>query len=139
LTPNATHTLTFGAQDGAGNVLAADNPLTLIVDTLPPDIPTVTSVDPDGTKVSGTAEIGSTVIIRSGNTVLGQGVADSFGNFTVTISPAQTTGQALTAIAQDPAGNQSDPAPFNAAISNVPHPPTLEIVDDIAPIMGVIG
>ncbi|BBV29645.1 BapA/Bap/LapF family large adhesin [Citrobacter werkmanii] len=139
LTPNATHTLTFGAQDGAGNVLAADNPLTLIVDTQPPAIPVVTSVDPDGTKVSGTAEIGSTVIIRSGNTVLGQGVADSLGNFTVTISPAQTTGQALTAIAQDPAGNQSDPAPFNAAISNVPHPPTLEIVDDIAPIMGVIG
>ncbi|MTW56245.1 BapA prefix-like domain-containing protein [Citrobacter sp. JL976] len=139
LTPNVTHTLTFGAVDAAGNSLAADNPLTLIVDTLPPAMPTVTSVDPNGTLVSGTADAGSTVIIRSGNTILGQGVADGSGNFAVTISPAQTTGQALNAIAQDTAGNQSDPTTFNAATSSVPHPPTLEIVDDIAPIMGVIG
>lgn len=139
LTPNVTHTLTFGAVDAAGNSLAADNPLTLIVDTLPPATPTVTSVDPNGTLVSGTADAGSTVIIRSGNTILGRGVADGSGNFAVTISPAQTTGQALNAIAQDTAGNQSDPTTFNAATSSVPHPPTLEIVDDIAPIMGVIG
>ncbi|KAA0550799.1 BapA prefix-like domain-containing protein [Citrobacter braakii] len=139
LTPNVSHTLTFGAVDAAGNSLAADNPLTLIVDTLPPATPTVTSVDPNGTLVSGTADAGSTVIIRSGNTILGQGVADGSGNFAVTISPAQTTGQALNAIAQDTAGNQSDPTTFNAATSSVPHPPTLEIVDDIAPIMGVIG
>lgn len=139
LTPNVSHTLTFGAVDAAGNSLAADNPLTVIVDTLPPATPTVTSVDPNGTLVSGTADAGSTVIIRSGNTILGQGVADGSGNFSVTISPAQTTGQALNAIAQDTAGNQSDPTTFNAATSSVPHPPTLEIVDDIAPIMGVIG
>ncbi|MBN4857998.1 Ig-like domain-containing protein [Citrobacter portucalensis] len=139
LTPNVTHTLTFGAVDDAGNSLTADNPLTLIVDTLPPATPTVTSVDPKGTLVSGSADPGSTVIIRSGTTILGQGIADGSGNFAVTISPAQTTGQALNAIAQDPAGNQSDPTTFNAATSSVPHPPTLEIVDDIAPIMGVIG
>ncbi|POT27985.1 large repetitive protein [Citrobacter freundii] len=139
LTPNVSHTLTFGTVDDAGNSLAAGNPLTLIVDTLPPATPTVTSVDPNGTLVSGTADAGSTVIIRSGSTILGQGVADSSGKFSVTISPAQTTGQALNAIAQDTAGNQSDPTTFNAATSSVPHPPTLEIVDDIAPIMGVIG
>ncbi|MDM2775009.1 BapA/Bap/LapF family large adhesin [Citrobacter sp. Cpo126] len=139
LTPNITHTLTFGAVDDAGNSLAADNPLTLIVDTLPPATPTVTSVDPNGTLVSGSADPGSTVIIRSGTSILGQGIADDSGNFSVTISPAQTTGQALNAIAQDPAGNQSDPTTFSAATSSVPHPPTLEIVDDIAPIMGVIG
>ncbi|MDM2835688.1 BapA/Bap/LapF family large adhesin [Citrobacter sp. Cpo091] len=139
LTSNITHTLTFGAVDDAGNSLAADNPLTLIVDTLPPATPTVTSVDPNGTLVSGSADPGSTVIIRSGTSILGQGIADDSGNFAVTISPAQTTGQALNAIAQDPAGNQSDPTTFSAATSSVPHPPTLEIVDDIAPIMGVIG
>lgn len=139
LTPNITHKLTFGAVDDAGNSLAADNPLTLIVDTLPPATPTVTSVDPNGTLVSGSADPGSTVIIRSGTSILGQGIADDSGNFAVTISPAQTTGQALNAIAQDPAGNQSDPTTFSAATSSVPHPPTLEIVDDIAPIMGVIG
>lgn len=139
LSPNVTHTLTFGAVDNAGNSLAADNPLTLFVDTLPPATPTVTNVDTNGTLVSGTADAGSTVIIRSGSTILGQGGADGSGNFSVTISPAQTAGQALNAIAQDTAGNQSDPTTFNAATSSVPHPPTLEIVDDIAPIMGVIG
>ncbi|MDH0786039.1 Ig-like domain-containing protein, partial [Citrobacter freundii] len=139
LTPNATHTLTFVAKDAAGNVLAAGNPVILKIDTLPPGDPIVTSVNPDGTQVSGTAEEGSTVIIRSGTTVLGQGIADSSGNYVITISPAQTAGQALNAIAQDPAGNQSNPTPFTAATSSVPHPPTLEIVDDVAPGMGEIG
>lgn len=139
LTPNVTHTLTFGALDAAGNVLAAGSPVTLIVDTLPPAMPTVSGVDPNGTLVSGTAEPGSTVIIRRDNTILGQGIADDEGNYSVTLSPAQTTGQALDAIAQDPAGNQSDPTPFNAATSSIPHPPTLEIVDNVAPVMGVIG
>ncbi len=139
LTPNATHTLTFGAKDAAGNVLAAGNPVILKIDTLPPGDPIVTSVNPDGTQVSGTAEEGSTVIIRSGTTVLGQGIADGSGNYVITISPAQTAGQALNAIAQDPAGNQSNPTPFTAATSSVPHPPTLEIVDDVAPGMGEIG
>lgn len=67
------HTLAFGAQDAAGNVLPAGNPVTLIVDTLPPAMPIVTSVDPNGTLVSGTADAGSTVIIRSGSTILGGG------------------------------------------------------------------
>lgn len=139
LTPNTTHTLTFGAEDAAGNVLAAGNPVTLKVDTLPPGDPIVTSINPDGTQVSGTAEIGSTVIIRNGTTVLGQGVADGSGNYAITISPAQTAGQALNAIAQDPAGNQSNPTLFTAATSSVPHPPTLDIVDDVAPGIGLIG
>ncbi|MEG0533760.1 MAG: Ig-like domain-containing protein, partial [Citrobacter sp.] len=97
LTPNTTHTLTFGAEDAAGNVLAAGNPVTLKVDTLPPGDPIVTSINPDGTQVSGTAEIGSTVIIRNGTTILGQGVTDGSGNYSITISPAQTAGQALNA------------------------------------------
>lgn len=139
LTPNMIHTLTFGAQDATGNVLPAGNPVTLIVDTLPPAMPIVTSVDPNGTLVSGTADAGSTVIIRSGSTILGQGVADGSGIFSVTISPAQTAGESLNAIAQDPAGNQSGETPFTASISSVPHPPTLEIVDDVAPGMGEIG
>ncbi|MBD5704913.1 Ig-like domain-containing protein, partial [Citrobacter freundii] len=75
----------------------------------------------------------------SGSTILAQGVADGSGIFSVTISPAQTAGESLNAIAQDPAGNQSGETPFTAATSSVPHPPTLEIVDDVAPGMGEIG
>lgn len=140
LTGNGPHTLTFGARDAAGNSLAAGNPVMLILDTQPPAEPIVTNVDPNGTLVSGTAEPGSTVIIRSGTTVLGQGIANSVtGAYTVTISPAQTTGQNLNAIAQDQAGNSSNPTPFNAATSSIPHPPTLEIIDDVSPVTGAIG
>ena len=140
LSANAQHTLTFGAQDAAGNSLPAANPIVITTDTQAPGAPAVDTIDNNGTLVSGTAEPGSTVIIRNGTTVLGQAVADSnTGAYTVTISPAQTAGESLNAIAQDPAGNQSGETPFTAATSSVPHPPTLEIVDDVAPGMGEIG
>ncbi|EMF0720256.1 BapA prefix-like domain-containing protein [Citrobacter freundii] len=139
LTVNGPHTLTFGAKDTAGNVLAAGNPVTLTIDTQAPNAPKVNDIEPNGTIVSGTAEANSIVIIRSGTTILGQGIADGAGNYSVTISPAQTEGQSLNAIARDVAGNQSDPTPFTASTSNVPHPPTLAIIDDIGPGIGEIG
>ncbi|MGO0764320.1 Ig-like domain-containing protein, partial [Citrobacter freundii] len=108
LSANAQHTLTFSAQDAAGNSLPAANPIVITTDTQAPGAPAVDTIDNNGTLVSGTAEPGSTVIIRNGTTVLGQAVADSnTGAYTVTISPAQTAGESLNAIAQDPAGNQS--------------------------------
>lgn len=101
LSPNVQHTLTFGAQDTAGNILPAGNPVIITTDTQAPPAPIVTIIDNNGTLVSGTAEPCSTVIIRNGTTVLGRAVADSItGAYTVTISPAQTTGEALNAIAQ---------------------------------------
>lgn len=138
---NGPHTITFGTQDAAGNSLPAGNPIVLNLDTSPPAPPLVTIVDPNGTLVSGTAEPGSTVIIKdNGGNVLGTGLANAItGAFTVTISPAQTTGTALTATAQDTAGNQSLQTPFISAISTVPHPPTLEVFDDVSPITGVVG
>lgn len=106
LSANAQHTLTFGAQDAAGNSLPAANPIVITTDTQAPGAPAVDTIDNNGTLVSGTAEPGSTVIIRNGTTVLGQAVADSnTGAYTVTISPAQTAGESLNAIAQDPAGS----------------------------------
>ena len=133
------HTFTFSASDATGNTAVSPNPITLHVDTLPPDAPLVSSADPNGTLVNGTAEPGSTVIIRDANThaVLGRGLADSTtGTFSVTISPAQTTAEELEAIAQDAAGNQSGPTGFIAADTNVPHPPTIEVLDDVAPVTG---
>ena len=134
------NTLTFVAKDSNGNSISTTTPVTLNLDTLAPNAPLITLIDADGTRVSGTAEPGSTVIISSGSTVLGSATADAItGQFTVTLSPAQTSGASLTAIAQDPAGNQSDETSFLASNSGQPIPPTLEIVDDVAPIMGVIG
>lgn len=49
----------------------AGNPVIITTDTQAPTAPIVTTIDNNGTLVSGTAEKGSTVIIRNGTTVLG--------------------------------------------------------------------
>ena len=132
--------LTFIAKDSNGNNISAATPVTLNLDTNAPNAPLITTVDPDGTNVKGTAEPGSTVIISKGATVLGSAIADALtGQFTVTLSPAQTSGALLTAIAQDTAGNQSVETSFTASNSGQPIPPTLEIFDDFAPTVGIIA
>lgn len=100
----------------------------------------MTLVADDGTRISGVAEAGSTVIIYSGDTVLGSTVANATtGEYSVTLSPAQTSGAPLTAIAQDAAGNLGPGTPFTASNSGLPLPPTLEVVDDVSPGQGVTG
>jgi VCBS repeat-containing protein len=138
--PDAGHTFSFGAEDSAGNILPPSNPITLTIDTQPPPQPTVVTIAPNGTLVSGTAEIGSTVIITNGaGTVLGTGITDGTGNFSVTISPAQVNGESLNAIAQDQAGNQGPSFPFTAIDdTTVVLPPTLAITDDVAPVTGTL-
>ncbi|MGB7800843.1 MAG: BapA/Bap/LapF family large adhesin [Buttiauxella sp.] len=133
------HSLTIGATDAAGNSVGPSAPILITVDTSVPSAPTIaTPLEETGTLISGTAEAGSTVIIRDANGVeIGRGLADgTTGAFTVTISPAQTAGEALTAIAQDTAGNQSLPADIIATSSGIPHPPTIEVLDDITPNTG---
>ncbi|WHP32497.1 Ig-like domain-containing protein [Trabulsiella odontotermitis] len=136
------HTFSFGAEDNAGNTLPPTNSITLTVDTLPPPPPTVVNVDANGTLISGTAEIGSTVIITdSTGTELGRGLTDTNGEFRVTINPAQLNGEALNAVAQDKAGNEGPSTGFNA--TNTPgavQPPTLDVVtDDVNPNSGPLG
>ena len=133
---DGNHTFSFGAQDSAGNTLPPSNSITLTVDTLPPPPPTIVTVDANGTLVSGTAEIGSTVIITNGaGTVLGTGVTGSNGNYSVTISPAQLNGEALNATAQDKAGNESPSVPFTATNDPTVVPsPTLIVTDDVDPV-----
>lgn len=130
------HTFTFSATDAVGNTVASTNTILLHVDTVAPLAPIV--LVPSDTVVSGTAEAGSTVIIRNaGGVEIGRGLADGPGGaFIVTISPAQTTGAALTAIAQDLAGNQSTGTPFSAVTSNDLQPPTIEVLDDVTPNTG---
>ncbi|WP_202306893.1 BapA/Bap/LapF family large adhesin [Dryocola clanedunensis] len=133
------HSFTLSATDATGNAVGPTDPVAINIDITAPDAPTVTTpVEDTGTLITGTAEPGSTVIIKNGaGDVLGTGVAnDTTGAYTVTISPAQTEGGSLTATAQDPAGNQSEPTTFPAAISDIPHPPTLEVLDDVTPVTG---
>lgn len=131
------HTFTFSASDAVGNTATSPDPILLHIDTVAPNAPIV--VVPDGTVVSGTAESGSTVIIKNGTTVLGTGVADSDGKWAVTLNPAQLPGTPLTAIAQDLAGNQSPATDFTPTLTLVLQPPTIDhIVDDVSPATGDI-
>ena len=131
------HTFTFSASDAVGNTATSPDPILLHIDTVAPNAPIV--VVPDGTVVSGTAESGSTVIIKNGTTVLGTGVADSDGKWAVTLNPAQLPGTPLTAIAQDLAGNQSPATDFTPTLTLVLQPPTIDhVVDDVSPATGDI-
>lgn len=136
------HSITIKATDDVGHSVGPSAPIVIDVDTTAPGNPTVLVIDPTGTIVSGTAEAGATVIIKdsSGN-VLGTGVAAPItGAWVVTLSPAQTTGAQLTAVAQDPAGNQSGGVNFNATTSIIPHPPTIDtVMDDVSPVTGDVG
>jgi VCBS repeat/type 1 secretion C-terminal target domain (VC_A0849 subclass) len=135
------HDLTVKATDAAGNTSAASAVTTVTVDLTPPAKPTDLAVNGTGNQVTGHAEANSTVtILSSTGTVLGTGVTDGLGNFTATISPAQTNGEALQAYATDVAGNQGQPESFNAQFSGLPGAPVIvSIYDDVGSIQGNVG
>lgn len=132
------HTFTFSATDAVGNTVASTNTILLHIDTVAPLAPIV--LVPGDTVVSGTAEAGSTVIIKNGATVLGSGIVDGNGKWAITLSPAQLPGTALVAIAQDVAGNQSPSAGFNATLPLTLQPPTIDhVVDNVGTVTGDIA
>ncbi|PUK98600.1 biofilm-associated protein BapA, partial [Salmonella enterica subsp. enterica serovar Dublin] len=96
----ASHALTFSATDDAGNTTAQTQPITITVDITAPPAPTIQTVDDDGTRVTGLADPYATVEIHHADgTLVGSAVANGTGEFVVTLSPAQTDGGTLTAIA----------------------------------------
>ncbi|WP_328288147.1 Ig-like domain-containing protein [Lactococcus petauri] len=114
--PNADITAT--ATDVAGNVSAPTAGKTPAdpkepTDSTAPDAPTITGVTGDSTKgyvVTGKAEAGSTVKIKNAaGTVIGSAVADSSGNYSVTLPPSVGPNANITATATDAAGNVSAP------------------------------
>lgn len=93
--------------DAAGNTSPPADTGSSTVDGTAPDGPVITQSS--GTKVSGTAEPGSTIEID----VDGDGkadyttTADENGNWSVTYDPALADGTAISVTATDPAGNTS--------------------------------
>lgn len=139
ITPNSpliegNYTLTATATDPAGNVSPPSASVTLQVDLTAPDAPDNVTISPDGATVSGIAEIGSTVTIRDTNgNVIGTGVATD-GTFQIQVTPAQTGNNALSATAQDAAGNNSSPTAFTGSGTGLPV--ISAIVDDTGTVQG---
>ncbi|MBG4505944.1 BapA prefix-like domain-containing protein [Pseudomonas aeruginosa] len=94
------------AQDAAGN---NSSPTSATVDSLAPAAPVI---DPsNGSVIAGTAEAGATVILTDGNgNPIGQVTADGSGNWSFTPGTPLANGTVVNAVAQDAAGNTSDPA-----------------------------
>ncbi|WP_161989690.1 BapA/Bap/LapF family large adhesin [Pseudomonas putida] len=91
--------------DAAGN-LSASTSLTA-PDTTPPAAP-VAVINANGTLVSGSGQVGSTVTVRnSAGTVLGTATVGTNGLFVVSLAAAQIDNQALSVTLTDSAGNVS--------------------------------
>lgn len=116
------HSVTVREIDAAGNQSGLSQAINFIVDTVAPGQPTI-SLNPAGNQVTGTAEPNSTITITNGTTVIGTGVADSSGNFTITLNPAQNNGQTISVVASDAAGNASPAATVTATDTIAPNPP----------------
>jgi len=107
-------------------------------DTTPPATPIDLLVSPDGLRLSGRAEAGSTVTVRGADgAVLGTAVAGADGQFSITLQPAQTDGQALEVSASDAAGNVSPPASINAPDIDTPDTTAPDQPSDLALANGV--
>ncbi|MEH1709251.1 Ig-like repeat protein Blp2 [Acinetobacter pittii] len=97
---------TIIVEDAAGNT---SKPLEIKsgYDTIAPDKPTA-QVNAEGTSVTGTAEANAKIQITKDNKVIGSGVADENGKFTITISPALNTIKDTASVsAIDASGNSS--------------------------------
>lgn len=136
---DGTHTITVVETDAAGNQSAASEPIIFTVDTTPPLAPGDLVVSNDGGTITGTAEPGSTVTIREGDAILGTPVADSEGNFSLTLTPPKLNGEILTADATDAAGN-TGPATSAAAPDITPPqaPVIVSVIDDVLNTTGPV-
>lgn len=138
--PDGTHSITVVETDAAGNQSTASEPIIFTVDTTPPLAPGDLVVSNDGGTITGTAEPGSTVTIREGDAILGTPVADSEGNFSLTLTPPKLNGEILTADATDVAGN-TGPATSAAAPDITPPqtPVIVSVIDDVQATVGPVG
>ncbi|NBA83313.1 BapA prefix-like domain-containing protein, partial [Pseudomonas putida] len=109
--------LEISAADAAGNispVASITAPDVDTPDTTAPEQPTDLALA-DGVTFTGRGEPGATVQVRdaAGN-LIGTGVVGADGLFSLTLSPAQTNGEALDVRLVDAAGNSSAPLQFDA-------------------------
>ena len=115
-----THPLSVTVTDAAGNV-SGSTTASVIIDTTPPAVQLTNTVNNNGTTtvaitnggstndstpgLSGTAEAGSLVVVRDGQTVVGSVVAAANGTWSITTSSLGEGSHTLSVTATDAAGN----------------------------------
>ena len=97
--------LDVSASDSTGN--KSEIVKVTVVDKVAPQKPEIyEEISDQSTKVNGSAEQGSEIIVKVGTTKIGTGITDVNGNFSVEI-PKQKVGDILVVTATDKAGNKS--------------------------------
>ncbi|SFR76225.1 BapA/Bap/LapF family large adhesin [Sphingomonas jatrophae] len=125
--------------DAAGNASGAAT--TLAPDFTAPAAPTA-AINATGTSVTGTGEPGATLrIANAAGTVVGSTTVAADGSYTVTLTPAQANGEALTATQSDLGGNTSPGIPLTAPDITPPAAPvaTLDATGSIVSGTGEVG
>jgi VCBS repeat-containing protein len=120
--------------DGAGNPSAEVD--LIAPDSTAPIAPTGT-IRGDGAVINGTGEAGATISVTdAAGTVLGTATVAGNGSYSVTLTPAQTNGEALTLVQSDAAGNVSPQLPIVAPDTTAPDAPTGTVASDGATVTG---
>jgi len=119
------HQLTAKSTDSADNSTTS-SVVSIIVDTIPPNIPIIDSPSTGNTNdnmptISGTAEGDSTIEVFSGSNLLGSTIAAATGGWTLNLSEALTEGaHQLTAKSTDSANNSSSSLPLAILVDITP-------------------
>lgn len=156
---NGVHEFTVKAEDKAGNISQPSDMFDIVIDTVAPEKPLIDSVyDDQGARtgnvlagastddarprISGSAEAGSTVIIRDGDAELGRVIAGSDGKWVFDPPAALSEGEHVLSVeAMDAAGNVSAPSDefgFVVDTSLPTAPKILNITDDVGSFKGLI-
>ncbi|MED4936081.1 Ig-like domain-containing protein [Heyndrickxia coagulans] len=116
------------AEDAAGH--KSGETTVTVIDKTAPAAPTVQPFGDNQTVITGKAEAGSTVTIKSGKTILGTATASSKGSFSVRIKSKQKAGTVLTAYATDKAGNTGAGKSFKVEDKTAPSAPSVNRFGD---------
>ncbi len=133
------HNFTATATDAAGNLSAASPVTSITVDTIAPGAPDSFTILNNGNTLTGRGEAGSTITVRDGNTVIGTGVVNDTGSFSITLTTPKANGELLTATATDSAGNSGAEGQFVAPDTTPPAVPVItDVVDNVTAVTGTI-
>ena len=136
--------------DLAGNISGASGALNVTVDTVAPTAPTITAFTPDTgvvgdgvtsanvITISGAAEVGSTVKVYDGTTLLGTATANGTGAWSFTTGQLANGTHSLSATATDAAGNVSGSSTVLTSAGNGSSTALMITVDTIAPTTPII-
>lgn len=158
--PEGEHEAVVVIVDPVGNASEPSDPIGFIVDTTPPEKPTIETVfDDAGLKTgnlangditddstpdfSGTAEENSIVHIIVNGREVDSVTADATGKWTWTPSPALTNGHYdVRVIAEDKAGLRSEPSDafaFDVVAGGIPTAPAItDVIDDVESHTGTV-